>query len=251
LRNLLRIILATTCVPLLLIFTPAPPGTATDTAQGSSGAGEPSRGPDESPEETAGLKCNPNGTRTFPFTDILTTDFPFGTIFTPANDSWVGASPSTPDKPRSVYFDGIPDPITPLTGDSYAPKFAWSASHNAEVLRIQAHWWQPQEGNVAASEARVHLRSPNNQVVIYTFTPNLNPKISPFKCYKNFPNVTNLGYLETDIVVPAGMAAEPGFTVRVEIREAVGINWQLRGADQNFIYVSDLPRPIPDPGSTL
>jgi hypothetical protein len=255
LPNLLRSILAITVVSLLLAFTPAAPSAANNTTPGSSGGGEPPRGSEEGPDETAALGCNPNGTLNFPFADILTTDFRFGTIFTPANDSFVGTTTSTSDKPRSVYFDGTPDPITPLTGSSYAPKFTWRTSDKTEVLRIQAHWWQPHQGNVAASEARVHLWSPKNQAIIHTFKPNLNLSISPFKCYKNFPNVQNLGYLETDIVVPKDMAAEPGFNIRVEIREISGLNIQLRGADQNFVHIGLPPNnanePITAPDSAL
>lgn len=251
------IVAITTSIALcLVILQPTPAETPPQSGTGDTGGAQSSREGESSPE-TPVATCNKSGTLDFPGQGPLDKSIRFGTIYTPANDSFVDTTRSSPSTPRRAWHDGTPDPVTQQTGASHAPDFSWTGdpSTGAERLRVQAHWWQPYEGEALLSEARVTLWSPSAQAGPYVFKPDTNPNTSVLKCYKNYPNTANLGYLDVTVLVPAAVAVDPGLEVRVEIIEFANNSIELKGADQNMVHVGAKPgnanAPVEYPNAAL
>jgi hypothetical protein len=206
-------------------------GTATaqpapTSPRGGEGSGGPRGGPESGP-------C-PNGVGEL---NQPTSPVQPGALFTPATDGFVGRTASAPGSPRAVYHAGSGTPAG--TGANPAAQFRHLAG--GEQLRVQAHFWDDWVNGPQVAMVRVWLESLTSSASFdypfWTFPFTFHPQ---FKCYADDTNPgSNKFYFDWWVPVPAGIAAEPGFNVRVEV---LGVNGAvLYGADQNSLHVGPPP----------
>lgn len=225
----MRRLITLACVAAVLIA-----GTALPASAGSLSSG---KGAPTTPGEEPGGEGRPPAIPCTGVGDLTLPTFPVrqGSIYTPATDSFASALQSKPGIPRNVFHSGTPDPAAQSAGADWSPQFSYNAD-GKERLRVQAAWGNTSSIDVAVTEARVWLWSPSygqaGPFKYYSTGP-----APAFRCYKDHPNQHNLGYLDAQVPLPAGLALEPGFNVRVEIVSFLA----LVGADQNNVHIGAKP----------